>query len=513
MRRIDRTIEQLPLAIVQLDFTPLFTFLASLGMKERDDCEAYLYGHREELLQLFSDLPFVQINGEAEQLLTSFDGEAPPLGLRNLLSESSLPFLRACLLALFEKREFYRGLIDHWEVTVLFPVELADKNALIAIQDACRREWQNRERDQKRLLSDTLRQITMEFTGETERGKIYDKILMQVARIVPYRTANIKLFGKDGCLRAVRIYGYEEMGLSDFINEHVIVPADFPLIQKIIHEKRVLIIADTHHHPLWKVFPETSYIRSILYIPLLEGDSLLGLIGLESDRVGAYNREQADQLKPFASALSLALKNSALYEQLRSASKKQQLLLKELHHRVKNNLALVNSLLNIEFRRTRDPEIVQIVESIQAKIYAILLVHQKLYSGSDFEEVDLFDYIGDLLQRLVGLSKRGARYKLKKNKKGLSISGDRLIPLGLIISEIFTNSEKYADSPLGEKLTFTVQLLDKDALLLWDNAIHSPTGAEQGMGLELVRSLCEQIDAELHLLREPEKGGVKIVFR
>ena len=128
---------------------------------------------------------------------------------------------------------------------------------------------------------------------------------------------------------------------------------------------------------------------------------------------------------------------------LKTNLKEKEMLLKEVHHRVKNNLQVISGLLQLESEKHESPQIELMIQNSNRQINSIALMHQMLYQNEDYMIVSIKEYIKKLTNQLL-FSTYGTDYKVNINVNELSLSTDVVIPIGLIISELFINSHKHA---------------------------------------------------------------------
>ena len=186
-------------------------------------------------------------------------------------------------------------------------------------------------------------------------------------------------------------------------------------------------------------------------------------------------------------------------EHLRKSLKEKEILLRELHHRTKNNLQVISSLLDLHSINIEDKNILNIIKEVQHRIKSIALVHEKLYHAKDLSDVNLKDYITDfahaLLKSYEGIK---GRISLKVDVDDIVLSLDTITPCGMIISELVSNSLKYA-FPDGEKGKVTIECHSIDGgevqLRICDNGIGLPKGLDfrntKSLGFKLICKLAE----------------------
>lgn len=196
--------------------------------------------------------------------------------------------------------------------------------------------------------------------------------------------------------------------------------------------------------------------------------------------------------------------------ELEASNELKENLLREIHHRVKNNLQITSSLMNMQKRKLNSQEAVAALEDSQARILAIALTHQKIYQDKDSKAVNLSEYLNDLMEHTKKIS---SSFSYKIDCPDISIDLDRAVPLALIISELATNAVKHAypDATKYNELLVKVERSNKEevSLTMLDNGKGLPDDFDienaEGIGFEIIRALCRQISAKL-TYESNEKG-------
>lgn len=189
-------------------------------------------------------------------------------------------------------------------------------------------------------------------------------------------------------------------------------------------------------------------------------------------------------------------------------------LLKEVHHRVKNNLHTVICLLESQANYLEN-DALQAIESSQHRIYAMSLIHQKLYQSDDIKTIDMATYIPELVQSLEDSFAASKQINFKLNINSINLNISHAIPLGLIINEAVTNSIKYAfpDNRKGEISISMINDGSQIKLEIADNGVGIPEIVydiePESLGLRLIRGLSEDIDAEITF---ETNNGTRIVI-
>ncbi len=206
-------------------------------------------------------------------------------------------------------------------------------------------------------------------------------------------------------------------------------------------------------------------------------------------------------------------------EALQAALKEKEVLLKEIHHRVKNNLQVISSLLNMQSRSIQDKQYLEIFKDSQDRIRAMALIHEKLYQAKDLARINFAGYIRDLAASLFRSYKgKSAAIALKIHIDDVSLSIDAAVPCGLIINELVSNALKHAFrmSNKGEIcIELCMNLEHQFVLIVSDNGAGFPINLDfqntESLGLQLVNTLAAQLRGSVEL---NSNGGTefKITF-
>jgi len=193
-------------------------------------------------------------------------------------------------------------------------------------------------------------------------------------------------------------------------------------------------------------------------------------------------------------------------QRLRTLLDEKMILLKEVHHRVKNNLQIINSLLNLQSRYISDEKTLAAIRESQNRIRAMSMVHEKLYQTEDISDIDLGEYIRFLAESLFQFyGAKMQKITLTTDIPDIHADINIAIPFGLIMNELISNSLKYA-FPEGNKGEVVINIRREDHTLkvvYKDNGIGIPADLDwrntRSLGLRLVRSLVEQLNGKIEL--------------
>jgi two-component sensor histidine kinase/tetratricopeptide (TPR) repeat protein len=223
----------------------------------------------------------------------------------------------------------------------------------------------------------------------------------------------------------------------------------------------------------------------------------------------------------FAGALAYSYKRAKANRALRQAHlvtqaalRDKELLLKEMHHRVKNNLQMLNSLLSIQSREISDPKAKDAVQSSRSRVHSIALIHQLLYAREDFRQIDMRRFVQKLIrhcQQVYGLPERDIAIAAEVGPLYLDI--DAATPIGLIINELIVNSIKHA-FPAEQDGQIFVCLREWEGTLqlqVRDNGQGFQPAAEKSdsFGLKLIHTLAQRMGATLDVASD---DGTTVTF-
>jgi PAS domain S-box-containing protein len=368
------------------------------------------------------------------------------------------------------------------------------------------------------------------FNSTLEEDEVYNSLYELIVKIIDCDELNIYNYN-SGSKSLNHIYKSVK-GLSHKILSR---EADRMFINNYSHLSRVINDAANFSfegRDITKNKNEKEYY-SVL-IPLKTEGLTSGIVHLISRNANLVSDEKIQMLDALVQQAALAGSNATLYKQAKNeieerkkaeekiklSLEEKELLIKEIHHRVKNNLQIVSSLLKLQTGYLKDKEAQQMLIESQNRVKSMALVHQKLYQSNDLTNIDFHDYIRQLLFHLFHV------YQAKSDKIRLNIRADELkigvdtaIPCGLIINELVSNSLKHA-FPGEYSGTIEVALfldkLDYFHLSIKDNGIGFPDSIDfrntSSLGLQLIITLTEQLEGNISM---NNSGGTEfqIVFK
>jgi len=277
----------------------------------------------------------------------------------------------------------------------------------------------------------------------------------------------------------------------------------------VLRTEAPLIANDPPSHPDRVGIPEGHPpLTSFLGVPLKRGDETFGMIAV-ANREPGYDDENLHAVDALSVAFVEALMRKRAEVQVRASLDEKEVLLKEIHHRVKNNLQVISSLLNLQSNVVEDKEVEEMFKESRDRVRSMALTHEQLYRSDDLAGVDFGRYIRDLgnaLFRSYGVDPDAVR--LTVEAEDVSLALDTAIPCGLMVNELVSNCLKHA-FPEGGGGEILIRLTSGDdgryTLTVGDNGVGFPEDTDHHssptLGLQLVNSLADQLGGTMELDR------------
>ena len=239
----------------------------------------------------------------------------------------------------------------------------------------------------------------------------------------------------------------------------------------------------------------------MLIVPLEPNTAnlLFIVLGKRMDR-DVYFPDDIKQLESLSFQISQALDNTELYERLEESLHEKEHLLQEVHHRVKNNMQIMSSLLNLQAENAGETEVARLLLESGNRIRSMALIHETLYQSEDFKDIEMQDYIQSLAKHLIELYDSEDSIDFILSMNNISLPVGLAVPCGLIINELITNSLKHGKiEGKRSRITASFTLQKEHGILILENTgpplpkeidVTNPTT----LGLKLVQVLSEQIN-------------------
>lgn len=387
----------------------------------------------------------------------------------------------------------------------LAPLHRADEIVGVSVIS---RDVTDRRQEQRRLGEYASRfQYILELTAAlgsevTDLSALYERILDYLGRTIDLVSASVQLLEGDR-LRIVAFRG--------FLEEEVVKELTFPLSDpfpnaRVVLERRSITLADIRdyapHFSEEARRYQSGHIRSWLGVPMIVGETVVGVITVDRSEVDPFSSEEVQLVSTFAAHVAAAINNAQLYRERARAAETREYLLRELHHRVKNNMQLVSSILSLQGRGLADEEAKEILRELQLRVRSLGLVHEALHEAVEVGTIDLAYYVRtvvhSILREYAVESPLDPRFELDGADVGVDVS----VPVGLILGEMVLNAVKHAypDSGGGplrialhrEGCAVTLTVADEGVGIGGEVDLDAP----ESFGLRLIAALAEQLNGE-----------------
>ncbi|MBS0015704.1 MAG: PAS domain S-box protein [Arthrospira sp. SH-MAG29] len=255
-------------------------------------------------------------------------------------------------------------------------------------------------------------------------------------------------------------------------------------------------------------------------IPIESQNSYYGILGVYTTETREFVQEDIHFLQSVANVLATAIERQHAEDKLMNSLKEKEILLKEIHHRVKNNLLVVSNLLEFQSDYTDNPEVIKLLSDSQQRIQSMALIHEKLYKSTGLDRINFGDYLNDLVEQLFdSYSTEAHTVELELDIESVELNLETANPCSLIVNELISNAFKHAfvDESSG-KLGLELHQDDLGiiTLIIRDNGVGIPEGLDirnvESLGMELIWTLTEQIEGNLELLEVTEGTAFKLTF-
>lgn len=378
-------------------------------------------------------------------------------------------------------------------------------------------------------LETLVAQISTRFINVpvTRLDREIDRAISEIGRFTGVDRSYVFQFEDDGC----RMSNTDEWcapGIEPHIERLQGLPVDaFAYSIERMRQGEVFYVADVSRLPeqacAEKAEFEAEGIRTLINVPIMLRGRMAGFLGFDAVRTRKiWSDDDIRLLKLVGEIIANALDRSSVEQALQKSVREKEVLLREIHHRVKNNMQIVDSLLYLQAQAIRshvDPVAIDAFTKSQSRIKSMAAIHDRLYRSRDLSSIECGEYLRTLVPELLRSYDISDRVTTQIESDPLRLAIDQAIPCGLIVNELLTNSLKHG-FPEGRGGTVSIRLHEfangRYELRVEDDGIGIPEDkcldSPGSMGLRLVRDLARQLEGELAI---ESNGGthVRLVFR
>jgi PAS domain S-box-containing protein len=363
----------------------------------------------------------------------------------------------------------------------------------------------------KRKKDEKIRQAVFEISEAASTAddldELYRLIHKAVTDIIPTRNFIIALYDAET----------DRLSFPFFIDEFDEVPDPRPLGRGltgyILRRGEPLLASRADIEALVRAGElEVGGTMPVVWlgVPLKTEAAAVGVMIVQSyQTVRLFDDEEKAVLLFMSSQVAMAIERVRARERLHASLQEKEALLREVHHRVKNNMQIISSLFNLQAGEVRDPRAIEKFREGQARIRSMALIHEKLYQSKDLARINFADYIRSLAVHIFHFWKvDNTRIKLETNLEDVFLDINTAIPCGLIVNELLSNAVKHAfpDGRSGAvRLSLHLAPGREFTLQVHDDGIGLPAGVDPGrtetLGLQIIGLLIRQLDGTLSIDR------------
>ena len=249
--------------------------------------------------------------------------------------------------------------------------------------------------------------------------------------------------------------------------------------------------------------------ESVALIPLRSGNEVIGLLQINDHRRGIFTLEKIRFFEVMGAGIGIAVARKKLAMAMEQSLREKEVLIQEVHHRVKNNMQVMSSLLSLQSNATPNAECRGILQDARTRIHAMSFVHQKLYQSKSLDRIDFGEYIDFLASHLLQVFEMNSdQIRLEMDLGRIQLDINSAVPAGLIVYELIVNTLKHA-FPDGRKGVVKIGLKLGSAgtieVKVADDGVGLPEGLDfrksESFGMQLINLLAGQLEATVDLDR------------
>ena len=486
--------------------TVLEKLSALVYLKDRQGCYLYVNPAFEKTFQ---------VNSDQWKKKTAVDLFPGSFGEKNL--ENDLEIVRSGRSAQFEEQAVdSQGEVHHY-LSAKFPL-FAGKGELVGVGGISYDITdQKRTEEELRMSEERLRLLlAIRSMDEKSLKEVADAVLEAATKLTDSPIGYLALLDEGEKVLTMHAWSSQAMDSCAVPEPTRIFPLESTgLWGEAVRQRKPIITNDyAASNSLKRGLPEGHIpLTRHMNVPLFDGERIVALLG-----VGNKKRDYLDidiiHLELLLGEMMVVTRSSQGKENLRLALREKELLLRELHHRVKNNLQVVSSLLNLQASRIESKEVKNLFNTARNRITAMSLLQEQLYRSQDFSGVKLKEYVQTLMSFLFRSYLKGEHgVVLQLDVSETMVTLEEAMPLGLILNEVVSNSLVHALKGRSEgKIAVRIEECGEELRMeVEDDGVGlGPSfdkNASEGLGLLLVSSLAGQLLGSFEFLKPGSGPG------
>ena len=351
---------------------------------------------------------------------------------------------------------------------------------------------------------ETLNRIMTEGNKATDVQSFAKTVTDLALELLHFDVGTIHLIDYDArCANLCYVTGLPDIAVEAIKG----IPLDEALYARVLVEGRPLFVDG--HEALRVPHAAELGLKSLAVVPLYRYDKRIGALNVGSFTRHTFSQAEQELLIAIGNEAGVVIAKLQADELIRTTLKERETLLKEIHHRVKNNMQVISSLLSLQAAQATEPETIDMFSESQRRIRSMALIHEKLYRSGSLAEIDFGDYVESLVGELLRMyNVPVGAITITTDIENVQLGVDTAIPCALIINELVSNSLKYA-FPDGRTGGVTVALKRENeayTLTVADDGVGFPADvdfrATDSLGMQLVVTLVNQLEGTIDLSRE-----------
>ncbi|HBM15910.1 MAG TPA: hypothetical protein DD381_06160 [Lentisphaeria bacterium] len=272
------------------------------------------------------------------------------------------------------------------------------------------------------------------------------------------------------------------------------------------YQKKPVIHNDYESLPHKKGLPEghAKVIRELV-VPVMRNGNVVAILGV-GNKPADYTQRDVEVVSYLADAGWDIAERRKDEDRIKNLLKEKELLLKEVHHRIKNNMAIAAGLLALHAHSSKNPLVVDSLREAQMRIQSMSILYDKLYRSENFSDISFKDYIEKLLDEVCASFGGLPNIVIEKQIQNIFLPSSIFFSVGIIVNELITNSIKYAFRDKANSGKITISVLQKNnnaVMIIQDDGVGIPesvrANGQKGFGLSLVDFMLEQIKGKLSI--------------